>query len=179
MIRRPPRSTLFPYTTLFRSGVALIYKYYGFKFFGSLVWLGLGGGTAHYHLPFSPYLAALANFLPGPHFIQVFIALCFVLAILWWTPTGFMLGTRNVFAWSFDRLAPTRFTDVSDRFHTPVIATVFIALVIELLNYLNIYQGLGAYLLNIIAVMGSAFIVGSIAAGATPRAPPGPHATGP
>src|SRR2546425_3485079 len=58
MIRRPPRSTLFPYTTLFRSGVALIYKYYGFKFFGSLVWLGLGGGTAHYHLGFSPYLAA-------------------------------------------------------------------------------------------------------------------------
>src|SRR5690349_22672421 len=25
MIRRPPRSTLFPYTTLFRSGVALAY----------------------------------------------------------------------------------------------------------------------------------------------------------
>ena len=29
----------------------------------------------------------------------------------------------------------------------------------ELLNYLNIYQGLGAYLLNIIAVMGVAFII--------------------
>ncbi len=153
---------------IYMLGVGLIYKYYGFKFFGSLVWLGLGGGTAHYHLPFSPYLAALANFLPGPHFIQVFIALCFVLAILWWTPTGFMLGTRNVFAWSFDRLAPTRFTDVSDRFHTPVIATVFIALVIELLNYLNIYQGLGAYLLNIIAVMGGAFVIVSIAAALVP-----------
>jgi amino acid transporter len=149
-------------------GVGLIYKYYGFKFFGSLVWLGLGGGTDHYHLSFSPYLAALANFLPGPHFIQVFIALCFVLAILWWTPTGFMLGTRNVFAWSFDRLAPARLTDVSDRFHTPVVATVFIAGVIELLNYLNIYQGLGAYLLNIIAVMGGAFVIVSIAGGLTP-----------
>ncbi|MFN2629443.1 MAG: APC family permease [Gaiellaceae bacterium] len=149
---------------IYMVGVGLIYKYYGYKFFGSLVWLGLGGGTAHYHLPFSPYLAGLANFLPGPHFIQVFIALCFVLAILWWTPTGFMLGTRNVFAWSFDRLAPARLTDVSDRFHTPVVATVFVALVVELLNYLNIYQGLGAYLLNIIAVMGGAFIIVSIAA---------------
>jgi APA family basic amino acid/polyamine antiporter len=153
---------------IYMLGVGLIYKYYGFKFFGSLVWLGLGGGTAHYHLPFSPYLAAMANFLPGPHFIQVFIALCFVLAILWWTPTGFMLGTRNVFAWSFDRLAPARLTDVSDRFHTPVAATVFIALVIELLNYLNIYQGLGAYLLNIIAVMGGAFVIVSIAAALVP-----------
>jgi amino acid transporter len=149
---------------IYMLGVGLIYKYYGYKFFGSLVWLGLGGGTAHYHLPFSPYLAGLANFLPGPHFIQVFIAFCFVLAILWWTPTGFMLGTRNVFAWSFDRLAPARLTDVSDRFHTPVVATVLVALVVELLNYLNIYQGLGAYLLNIIAVMGGAFIIVSIAA---------------
>lgn len=149
---------------IYMLGVGLIYKYYGYKFFGSLVWLGLGGGAAHYHLPFSPYLAGLANFLPGPHFLQVFIAFCFVLAILWWTPTGFMLGTRNVFAWSFDRLAPARLTDVSDRFHTPVVATVFVALVVELLNYLNIYQGLGAYLLNIIAVMGGAFIIVSIAA---------------
>src|SRR5258705_2614309 len=33
MIRRPPRSTLFPYTTLFRSGHALI--------------MGLGGGGLH------------------------------------------------------------------------------------------------------------------------------------
>jgi APA family basic amino acid/polyamine antiporter len=153
---------------IYMLGVGLIYKYYGFKFFGSLVWLGLGGGADHYHLSFSPYLAALANFLPGPHFIQVFIALCFVLAILWWTPTGFMLGTRNVFAWSFDRLAPARLTDVSDRFHTPVVATVFIAGVIELLNYLNIYQGLGAYLLNIIAVMGGAFVIVSIAAALVP-----------
>jgi basic amino acid/polyamine antiporter, APA family len=155
---------LFASAIIYMVGVALIYHYYGFKFFGSLVWLGLGGGTAHYHLGFSPYLAALANFLPGPHWLAGFIAISFVLAILWWTPTGFMLGTRNVFAWSFDRLAPARLTEVSDRFHTPVMATAFVALVVELLNYLNIYQGLGAYLLNIIAVMGGAFIIVSVAA---------------
>src|SRR5205809_6397229 len=28
MIRRPPRSTLFPYTTLFRSGTVKLYTYY-------------------------------------------------------------------------------------------------------------------------------------------------------
>jgi amino acid transporter len=155
---------LFASALIYMIGVALIYHYYGFKFFGSLVWLGLGGGTAHYTLGFSPYLAALANFLPGPHWLAGFIAISFVLAILWWTPTGFMLGTRNVFAWSFDRLAPARLTEVSDRFHTPVMATVFVALIVELLNYLNIYQGLGAFLLNIIAVMGGAFIIVSVAA---------------
>src|SRR2546422_3333990 len=33
MIRRPPRSTLFPYTTLFRSGSATIYFFFFLPFF--------------------------------------------------------------------------------------------------------------------------------------------------
>jgi APA family basic amino acid/polyamine antiporter len=150
-------------------GVGLIYKYFGFRFFGASVFMALGGGSAHWHL----------KFLPGPQWLLVFIALCFVLAILWWTPTGFMLGTRNMFAWSFDRLAPEKLTTVSDRFHTPVIATVVIGCVVELLNYLNIYQGLGAYLLNVIAVMALAFIIVSLAAAIAPWRRPQLHGQGP
>lgn len=146
----------------------LIYKYYGYKFFGSVVYLGLGGGASHSTLSFSPYLPSMVKFLPGGQVLGIIVVLCFLLAIFWWTPTGFMLGTRNLFAWSFDRLAPSRLTDVSDRFHTPVLATVVIALVVELLNYLNIYQGLGAFLLNVLVVMALAFIVVSIAAGSVP-----------
>jgi amino acid transporter len=160
-------------------GVSLIYKYYGFNFFGSAVFMGLGGGSAHWHLPFLPYLPSLANFLPGPHWMLVFIALCFVTAILWWTPTGFMLGTRNMFAWSFDRLAPEKLTQVSDRFHTPVIATITIGCIVELLNYLYIYQGLGAFLLNVIAVMALAFVIVSISAMIAPWRRPQLHSQGP
>ncbi|HET9720333.1 MAG TPA: APC family permease, partial [Solirubrobacteraceae bacterium] len=146
----------------------LVYKYFGYKFFGSLVYLGLGGGSSHWGMSFSPYLPTLVKFLPGGQVLGTIVVACFLLAIFWWTPTGFLLGTRNLFAWSFDRLAPARVTDVSDRFHTPVVATVVVALVVELLNYLNIYQGLGAFLLNVIVIMGLAFIVVSIAAGAVP-----------
>jgi len=160
-------------------GSALIYHYYGFQFFGAAVFMGLGSGAAHWTLPFSPYLPALVNFLPGPGWLLTFIALCFVLAIIWWTPTGFMMGTRNMFAWSFDRLAPEKLTQVSDRFHTPVIATITIGCIVELLNYLNIYQGLGAYLLNVIAVMGVAFIIVSISAAVVPWRRPQLHAQGP
>jgi basic amino acid/polyamine antiporter, APA family len=163
----------------FIGGVGLIYKYYGFKFFGSTVYMGLGGGVSHWKLPFSPYLAALTKFLPGPHALAVFIAFCFVLSILWWTPAGFLAGSRNMFAWSFDRLAPERLTDVNDRFHTPVKAIVAVAVVIEFLNYLNIYQGLGAYLLNIIVVMGGAFIIVSVAAALTPWRRPSLHGEAP
>jgi basic amino acid/polyamine antiporter, APA family len=164
---------------VYLAAVALIYKYYGFKFFGALVFMGLGGGADHYKLDFSPYLPSLVNFLPGPHVFAILIVAAFLLAIFWWTPTGFMLGTRNLFAWSFDRLAPSRLTDVSERFHTPVVATVTIALVVELLNYLNIYQGLGAFLLNILAVMGLAFIVVSVAAARVPWTRPALHAAAP
>jgi basic amino acid/polyamine antiporter, APA family len=160
-------------------GVGLIYKYFGFKFFGAAVFMGLGGGSAHWKLKFLPYLPSLVKFLPGPQWLLVFVALCFVLAILWWTPTGFMLGTRNMFAWSFDRIAPSALTKVSDRFHTPVIATVTIACIVELLNYLNIYQGLGSFLLNIIAVLALAFIIVSIAAAVTPWRRPQLHAQAP
>jgi len=146
----------------------LVYKYYGYKFFGSVVYMGLGGGSAHWNLAFTPYLPSMVKFLPGGQALGVIVVLCFLMAIFWWTPTGFLLGTRNLFAWSFDRLAPARVTDVSDRFHTPVVATVVVALVVELLNYLNIYQGLGAFLLNVVVIMGLAFIVVSIAAGSVP-----------
>src|SRR5260370_12871312 len=90
-----------------------------------------------------------------------------------------MLGDRNLFAWSFDRLAPAQLTTVSDRFHTPVVATLTIGLIVELLNYLNIYQGLGAYLLNIIAVLALAFIIVSAAAAIAPWRRPQLHSQGP
>ncbi len=163
----------------FTVAVVLIYKYYGFQFFGSVVYMGIGAGSSHWNLPFTPYLPALTQFLGGPHVIAAFIAICFVLAILWWTPAGFLAGTRNLFAWSFDRLMPERLTNVSDRFHTPVVATIVIALVIELLNYMNIYGGLGNYLLNILTVMGIAFTLVAVAAMVAPFRKPDLHAQAP
>src|SRR3712207_6583244 len=45
MIRRPPRSTLFPYTTLFRSNLSII-KFLGFEqvFKNALTGMPIGGG---------------------------------------------------------------------------------------------------------------------------------------
>ncbi|HEX9037860.1 MAG TPA: APC family permease [Ktedonobacterales bacterium] len=155
---------------LYVGATALVYNTYGFKEFGALVYQGFNSGSSG--LAFSPYLASLVKFLNLPGFLQVFVAACFVLSVLWWTPTGFMIATRNLFAWSFDRLAPAGVAEVNERLHTPVIATVIVALWVELLNYLNIYQGLGALLLNVIAVMALAFVAVSIAAIALPYARP-------
>ncbi|TMF41453.1 MAG: APC family permease, partial [Chloroflexi bacterium] len=49
-----------------------------------------------------------------------------------------LIGTRNLFAWSFDRVLPGRLADVNDRLHSPVIATVIVAIVIELFTFITI-----------------------------------------
>src|SRR5258705_10808286 len=41
MIRRPPRSTLFPYTTLFRSHRMPLPKFIGYTALGALVWCSI------------------------------------------------------------------------------------------------------------------------------------------
>lgn len=43
--------------------------------------------------------------------------------------TYFWLSTKYFFAWSFDRLIPTKFADVSQRFHTPYVATVAVVVI--------------------------------------------------
>lgn len=147
---------------------ALVYKLFGFQFFGSLVYLGFGPGSSHVTLPFAPYIPSLVKFFPVAQAVQIGIVLCFILTIVWWTPAGFLLGTRNAFAWSFDRIAPQGLTNVSDRFHTPVVATIFVAVVIEILNLLNVYSNLAGWLLSVIWILGFGFIIASIAAGLLP-----------
>src|SRR3712207_7300437 len=47
MIRRPPRSTLFPYTTLFRSAVAALWEATGFEPRTASVLVGTSAGSVH------------------------------------------------------------------------------------------------------------------------------------
>lgn len=138
----------------------LVYNTYGFSNFASIAYLGFNTSS----LSFSPFLPSLVKFLALPGFLQIFVVLCFVLSVLWWTPTGFLIATRNLFAWSFDRLAPAGAAEINDRLHTPVVATIVIAVWVEFLNYMNIFQGLSALLLNVIAVMAVAFMIVALAA---------------
>lgn len=148
---------------LYAIGSFLVYRTVGFELFSNLSFIGtnasdkLPAGVAF-------VLPALTKFFALPAILKSFIVMAFMLSILWWTPVGFMLGTRNLFAWSFDHLAPSWISDVHKTLHTPVKATIVMAIYIELLNFLNIYAGLGNYLINIIAVMASAFVIVGLAA---------------
>jgi amino acid transporter len=52
------------------------------------------------------------------------IGVGFVLAIVANIPPMFLIATRNILAWSFDRTVPMRLGDVSPRYASPVKATV-------------------------------------------------------
>src|SRR3712207_3391537 len=61
MIRRPPRSTLFPYTTLFRSDPALLAFLAGFRFRGDVD----GYAEGELYFPGSPVLTVRSGFAEG------------------------------------------------------------------------------------------------------------------
>src|SRR5256885_5273139 len=97
MIRRPPRSTLFPYTTLFRSGNLL------WLVLGLAVWLGLCAGVGNLQRSFvaygtmlSGYSAAMVALLDFAHPDQVF-------ALGW---DRLFTALTRVFAALLDRKSP-------------------------------------------------------------------------
>lgn len=154
---------LFAGALLYALGSLLVYNTVGFDLFSSLSFLGINS-PANMPAGVNFVLPALTRFLSLPEPFKVYIVLAFLLSIVWWTPAGFLLGTRNLFAWSFDRLAPGWVADVDLKLHTPVKATIAIGVYIAFLNFMNIFGGLGGLLVNIIAVMALAFIFVGLAA---------------
>ncbi len=70
-----------------------------------------------YHNPILIFLIFLALWLPD---LMAF-------------PPLIIASTRYLFSWSFDRILPRRFADVSDRTHTPILGS-FVALVVSVLG---------------------------------------------
>jgi amino acid transporter len=75
--------------------------------------------TATMALTFIPMM--LAN---NPY-LQLIIMIGMAGCVLTWIPYMTLVTTRSMFAWSFDRLIPAKFAEVSDRFHTPVFNILF------------------------------------------------------
>ncbi|HUK28563.1 MAG TPA: amino acid permease [Candidatus Acidoferrales bacterium] len=57
--------------------------------------------------------------------VQFIIMASVVAATFCYVPATMLILSRECFAWSFDRLIPAKFADVSDRFHVPVFSIAF------------------------------------------------------
>lgn len=82
-------------------------------------------------------------FLNANPYLVAFIGFSFVLGVYGAELTTFLLVTRMLFAYSFDRILPTKFAMVSDRFHTPafsiLVCTIGGAIFTIIANYTNFY----------------------------------------
>jgi APA family basic amino acid/polyamine antiporter len=147
--------------------VYLLYSRVGIPFISGLTTLS-GVSTS---LPFSSSLQALSavlvlstgNFYAGL-VVLVAITLGYSVLIL---PALYLQPIRSIFAWSFDRVISEKWSSVSSRFHSPVISTIGVFVIIEAAIILITVESnllLGIYSAAVIAPAFSSIFPTSISA---------------
>jgi amino acid transporter len=94
----------------------------------------------------APYFNFFASVLTSNPLVIVLIAVGFIAWTFMWIPINILTGSRVLFAWAFDRVVPERLGDVSERFHTPVLAITLITVVA--LAFWAIWVVTGAFFLT-------------------------------
>jgi basic amino acid/polyamine antiporter, APA family len=108
-------------------GVLLLYNSATEKFIASINALA---GTPGYVLPVQPYYNLIASIAANNSVFALLIAVSF---LFWNLPAMFpntFMPVRTIFAWSFDRILPSRLSDVSERTHAPVPAIITASLIV-------------------------------------------------
>lgn len=73
--------------------------------------------------PVMPLFSAI--FVGGNPVLAILFAMAGAMALYHVQPAALMMDTRRLFSIAFDRFFPERFTEVSERFHTPIWAITF------------------------------------------------------
>jgi amino acid transporter len=116
-------------------GAALLFKVTGFDFV-----VAANTADSGYAIPggaFYQVLAALVYNVPA-------LTILIVGSFLFWSLPAMVGNTfmpiRTVFAWSFDRLLPERFSQVNERFHSPVAAILLVMGIVTLMLVWSIWS---------------------------------------
>jgi len=101
--------------------------YAGGTFISQYDWAYFKGGSSFKITPrIAPTLPMFAViFTGGNAILALLIATAGAFSLYHVNPSALMMETRRVFALAFDRFFPERFANVSERFHTPTWAIVF------------------------------------------------------
>ena len=116
---------------LFALLIYLLYRVIGAQFLTAVTNPGLPGGL------FSSSIQAVTAVLiltSGNFYSAAILILAVVLGTtVLLLPALYLQPIRSVFAWSFDRIVPERMGSVSPRFHTPLVTTVILSAVVEIM----------------------------------------------
>ncbi len=129
-------------------------------------WISGGSvpGTASYPLPYQPtqplFLAVSAypnQLLITLMFITYFIGSLGPLFAYFWIPSKYL------FAWSFDRVIPSKFADVSSKYHTAWVAVIATAVIAVIAEFLYSYLGYSSYFTMGTVLWGISYTIPGIA----------------
>lgn len=105
--------------------LALAARTFGEEWMGAANYLALNAPDK-YTLPAFPGYLFFATMLTNNSLVIAVMSLSYALAFVVALPPTFLIATRSLFAWSFDRIIPERVSEVNDRTHSPVIANVIV-----------------------------------------------------
>lgn len=101
---------------------ALAMRVFGYEFLGSISAIS---GTSAYPSNLSPpYFILFVSMLTNNVAVLWLLAITFGAATFVLVTASLLSTARSMFAWSFDRILPSKVADISDRFHTPTFATL-------------------------------------------------------
>ena len=115
-------------------------------------------------LPVDPVLNFFTGIMTGSTILNVLMALSFFLWNFLLLFVIAMVCTRNLFAWSVDRVVPDAITKVDRRFHAPWVATLVIIGAAEILLALFVFTTIFDNVSNYIVLFSIAFWLASWAA---------------
>ena len=128
------------------SAYQLLYALVGRDFLHSMNALWLNGDAA-YPATFAapnagaePFPTMYLAFINGNPLILGLFGFCFIL-VTWVSIAGLAFAPiRNVFAWSFDRIIPTKFSEIKTRYRAPAWSIVAVILTAYIFFLLQIYR---------------------------------------
>jgi len=127
--------------------VGSIYLVSGYTWYNALSWLYDKGGTA-YPLAFDPSIQNMAAIMVPYPWVGPVVAFTMLASMSALIPVFHLWISRGTFMWAFDRLLPEKYTEVSERLHTPIIALVATSIVLEIALAISIFSGLFSVWLN-------------------------------
>jgi APA family basic amino acid/polyamine antiporter len=122
-------------------------------------------------LPFPPSMPMLLSLIAYPQSAALFlIPVAFVLGAFPTLFSFFWIPTRYFFAWSFDRILPSKMADVNSRFGTPHYAVAAMGVLSTILIYLFTFTNWSSVFAVGALIWCSSLIVPSLAIAAVPFA---------
>jgi len=149
-------------------GAFLIYRLAGFEWFQALSNLFFSY-PANYPLPAPPWVYYVALMGTDIQILWTIAGIAFIALILLWPIGPVMVASRTLFAWSFDRIAPTILADVNPRYKSPFKALALIFGVAFVVSCIYIFTTVFTWFANVTLAFSLAAIIPCIAAIVYPR----------